>query len=206
MSETERSHAPTVQPGMYVKRPIPVRADRWWKNGDHPDDRVGKREIDEAALLDAHPELLGPDGMVGPVPEDAPTFERLEGAVVRFYRHPDVPGDTACKHCGRPLHVHGWIETLEGGHIVCPGDVIITGVRGERYPCKAGIFAETYAAAKTVGTVRTEWVIRRDDGGEVVSVPLVTDDETLARGWGAQWAPGAHLARRTVTYSPWEPA
>ena len=38
----------------------------------------------------------------------------------------------------------GWIETLEGGHIVTPGDWIITGVKGERYPCKPDIFEATY--------------------------------------------------------------
>ena len=38
----------------------------------------------------------------------------------------------------------GWCPTLEGGHIVTPGDWIITGVKGEHYPCKPDIFAETY--------------------------------------------------------------
>ena len=42
------------------------------------------------------------------------------------------------------MHVHGWIDTPEGGHIVCPGDYIITGVQGEYYPCKPDIFAQTY--------------------------------------------------------------
>lgn len=42
------------------------------------------------------------------------------------------------------MHLHGWIDTLEGGHTVCPGDVIITGVAGEMYPCKPDIFAKTY--------------------------------------------------------------
>lgn len=38
----------------------------------------------------------------------------------------------------------GWVETLEGGHIVTPGDWIITGVKGEHYPCKPDIFDMTY--------------------------------------------------------------
>ena len=38
----------------------------------------------------------------------------------------------------------GWIETLEGGHVVSPGDWIITGVKGELYPCKPEIFEMTY--------------------------------------------------------------
>lgn len=38
----------------------------------------------------------------------------------------------------------GWVKTLEGGHVVTPGDWIITGVKGEHYPCKPDIFAATY--------------------------------------------------------------
>ena len=38
----------------------------------------------------------------------------------------------------------GYIETLEGDHHVMAGDWIITGVAGERYPCKPDIFAKTY--------------------------------------------------------------
>ena len=51
-----------------------------------------------------------------------------------------------CQHCNVAMGEHGWIDTLEGGHIVCPGDFIITGVEGERYPCKPDIFAKTYEA------------------------------------------------------------
>lgn len=40
----------------------------------------------------------------------------------------------------------GWIGTLEGGHVVSPGDWIITGVAGEQYPCKPEIFEATYEA------------------------------------------------------------
>ena len=40
----------------------------------------------------------------------------------------------------------GYINTLEGGHEVTPGDWIITGVQGERYPCKPDIFTATYEA------------------------------------------------------------
>jgi hypothetical protein len=109
---------------LYRKRPVVIMAHQWFANGDHPEDRVGETEPD-----------LGYPGK---------TYTRLEGAVVRYFRHPDVPGDTPCKHDGHPMHVHGWIDTLEGGHIVCPGDQIITGVAGEVYPCKPDIFAASY--------------------------------------------------------------
>ncbi len=57
-----------------------------------------------------------------------------------------------CEHCrlykfaDGTGYTHGWIKTLEGGHIVCPGDFIITGVKGEVYPCKHDIFDQTYEA------------------------------------------------------------
>lgn len=41
--------------------------------------------------------------------------------------------------------VTSWrIGTLEGGHIVTPGDWIIKGIKGEHYPCKPDIFEATY--------------------------------------------------------------
>lgn len=40
------------------------------------------------------------------------------------------------------------IDTLEGRHVVTPGDWIITGVKGEHYPCKPDIFAMTYEPAE----------------------------------------------------------
>lgn len=46
---------------------------------------------------------------------------------------------------GPHLREHcGWISTLEGGHVVSPGDWIITGIKGEMYPCKPEIFEATY--------------------------------------------------------------
>ncbi len=68
-----------------------------------------------------------------------------EGKVVR-YRTPNQYVQTQCQKCGATLHTHGFIDTLEGGHIVCPGDWIITGVKGETYPCRADIFEQTYDA------------------------------------------------------------
>ena len=40
-----------------------------------------------------------------------------------------------------------WLKSLEGWLKVTPGDWVITGVRGERWCCDAGIFAETYEPA-----------------------------------------------------------
>ena len=69
---------------------------------------------------------------------------------VGYYRRPEeeFSGEILCQHCEKPLHIHGWIDTLEGGHIVCPRDWIITGIKGEQYPCKPDIFAATYELAE----------------------------------------------------------
>ncbi|HEX5362344.1 MAG TPA: hypothetical protein VFW49_14855 [Fluviicoccus sp.] len=40
------------------------------------------------------------------------------------------------------------IPTLEGSHHMTPDDVLITGVKGEIYPCKLDIFAATYEPAE----------------------------------------------------------
>jgi len=48
----------------------------------------------------------------------------------------------------KPGSDKGYIETLEGGHEVTPGDWIIRGVKGEYYPCKPDIFEATYEAVK----------------------------------------------------------
>jgi hypothetical protein len=82
----------------------------------------------------------------GDHPQDGP--QELEGHIVRYFRRPDVPGTSTCGTCGSTFHDHGWIDTLEGGHIVCVGDYIITGVNGEMYPCKPDIFVKTYEEVK----------------------------------------------------------
>ncbi|MCI7403964.1 MAG: PGDYG domain-containing protein [Pyramidobacter sp.] len=76
---------------------------------------------------------------------------------VQWFKHGDVNIDIVrhvklagseegktCPRCGYTLEDHGFVDTLEGGHVVCPGDYIITGVNGEHYPCKPDIFAKTY--------------------------------------------------------------
>ncbi|HBZ37704.1 MAG TPA: hypothetical protein DEO59_04230, partial [Balneola sp.] len=74
--------------GKFRKKPVIIDVTQWFKNGDHPKDNSHR------------------NGTV------------WEGAVVRYFRHPDIAGATICKHCGHTMHHHGWIDTLEGGHIV----------------------------------------------------------------------------------------
>lgn len=46
-----------------------------------------------------------------------------------------------------PLTTPQYIETLEGTMRADAGDYIITGIHGERYPCKAAVFHATYEPA-----------------------------------------------------------
>ena len=71
-------------------------------------------------------------------------FLRGDHVAVGYYRNPNDPGDRRCRICGQRMCQHGWIDRGEGGHTVCPGDWIITGVQGEHYPCKPDIFEATY--------------------------------------------------------------
>ena len=70
-------------------------------------------------------------------------FKNGDHPLVQPYSNPEREGQSSCQHCGFLLD-HGWIGTLEGGHIVCPGDWIIKGIKGEHYPCKPDIFEQTY--------------------------------------------------------------
>ncbi len=112
----------------FRKRPVVIEAHQWHKNGDHPEDDC---RITEPDTLSGKPWLS-------------------EGKVVRYFRRPEAEyaSDALHKVCGRAWYMHGWIDTLEGGHTVCPGDWVITGVKGERYPCKPDIFDATYEAVE----------------------------------------------------------
>lgn len=55
---------------------------------------------------------------------------------------PKADGDTT------PHELDGkhWVSTLEGPLHVSEGDYIITGIKGEHYPCKPDIFEASYDA------------------------------------------------------------
>ena len=46
--------------------------------------------------------------------------------------------------CAPYDRIKGMVQTLEGPVYADPGDWIITGVKGEKYPCKPDIFEATY--------------------------------------------------------------
>ncbi len=83
-----------------------------------------------------------------PVVLEAVQFQWRDGDGI-----PDIPGikfevwkpvKTAGGMKDGPVVETAYISTLEGPLHVSRGDWIITGVKGERYPCKPDIFAATY--------------------------------------------------------------
>lgn len=117
----------------YRKKPVVIEATQWFQNGDHPKDDCRQMGSSETG-------------------ESFPQVYLSEGKVVRYFRHPETPGQLACQYCTQPMHKHGWIDTVQGGHVVCPRDWIITDGRvkdeqhGHYYPCKPDIFEATYEA------------------------------------------------------------
>ena len=99
----------------YIKKPIPIEiSEPWWKDGDHP----SVKPSSEAKWIWANTSWY---------------------RITPFEREPGY-----CLKCLCDVTKHGWLGTLEGGHIVCPGDRIVTGVQGEQYPIKPDIFEQTY--------------------------------------------------------------
>ena len=71
----------------------------WWKNGDHPGDDVWRPYEDTGAI---------------------PLSPR-EGRVVRYFRHPQIDGESRCDNCSHVMNNHGWLDVGEDGKKVCPG-------------------------------------------------------------------------------------
>ena len=76
-------------------------------------------------------------------------FKNGDHPAVRLTSYMEVANELGTSGCSREEPYWTWqamgmIDTLEGKHAVVPGDWIITGVKGEHYPCKPDIFDMTY--------------------------------------------------------------
>ena len=118
---------------LFIKRPDPVSAVRWFKNGDHPMDY----SVDHHALR---------QGVVVIMTKEERKREGYEGDVVRYYRTHMLDGRKTCPQCGQTMHHHGWIDGPEGGHTVCPGDWIVSNGPGKYFPVKPMVFEKEYVA------------------------------------------------------------
>lgn len=117
--------------GRYRKLPVEIEAYQWYAVSPYVE--RAKRDVDYYR----HPPVDPRTGEVS-VAHDAIRMGRLS--------HSEVPLRFRRDDCPYLMDDHGYIDTLEGGHTVCPRDWIITGVANEKYPCKPAIFAATYEA------------------------------------------------------------
>ncbi len=76
------------------------------------------------------------------------------------------------------------VDTLEGKMRVSPGDWIITGVKGEQYPCKPDVFAATYERVEEVPAVYLHRWSSGDDVERDFEVTLSSDIEILFASYG----------------------
>lgn len=100
----------------YTRKPITVDAIKWMKNGDHPQDGT---DFDEHGIL-------------------------LEGKVIRYFRDPNVDGETICALCGERAHVHGFLDLPNGAQIVCPGSFVVTKDDGTTIALSPKDFADNF--------------------------------------------------------------
>ena len=92
-------------PKKYRKKPVTVEASLWRKDGDH----------DEVGLYRYPP--------VDPITGEISASD--DAILMGQMRHSEVPERFRRATCDALMDDHGWIDTLEGGHTVCPGDYII---------------------------------------------------------------------------------
>lgn len=104
----------------YRKKPSLTEATQWFQNGDHPLD--DSKPVERA--------------------EGSPSLS--EGKVVRYFRSLNIPGGRFCPDCGNVMQKHGLLDGVNGEETVCPGDYIVTTVKGNYYRISAVEFEAMY--------------------------------------------------------------
>ena len=108
---------------------------------------------------------------------------------MKFRKKPVVIEATQWFKDGDHPNVKKWndneyrVTTLEGAMIVTPGDWIITGVKGEYYPCKPDIFEMTYEPLYTTPQARP-WVDLSDSQIEQVYYDVAKLHRGAPMPWG----------------------
>lgn len=107
---------------------------------NHTVTRYRKRPIEIEAVQLTWATWSAVCDFIGPFPEG------MRGVYVDEFTgvHDDFPGDNSD---GTMCRIGLLIPTLEGTMLAVQDDWIIRGVKGELYPCKPDIFAETYEPA-----------------------------------------------------------
>ena len=100
----------------FRKKPVVVEAQQWWPPGDS--------RHDPEMLFDRKGNTVSP-----------PDYRKIGDLYCA------IRGDLGM---GPAMYmIHSWSNSEVQVH---PGDWIITGVKGEKYPCRPDVFEETYEA------------------------------------------------------------
>lgn len=110
----------------YRKKPTLTEATQWFKNGDHPQDET--KSVEKAG---------GSPGLT-------------EGKVVRYFRSLNIPGGRFCPECGSVMQKHGILDGLNGEETVCPGDYIVTNLKGKFYRLPSADFEAQFEPYEVV--------------------------------------------------------
>lgn len=103
----------------YRKKPVIVEAKQWFP--------PGHEQHDPSMLVHRKGNTVNP-----------PDYRRVGDLYLAFEGGlPNIGGDDIFM-----------VRTLEGNLKVSPGDWIIIGVKGEKYPCKPDVFEATYELVK----------------------------------------------------------
>ena len=86
------------------------------------------------------------------------------------------------------------IETLEGTMHASVGDYIITGVRGEKYPCKPYIFEQTYEPADA--PTASPWHRVEDELPDLLQFVVACNDE-------GKCVVAQYVGYQTDSLTPW---
>lgn len=105
-----------------------------------------------------------------------------------------------------------YIETLEGTHKANIGDYIITGVKGEQYPCKPDIFEQTYEPAEELkgskSTPLNSWISVKDrlpEDGNIVLAYISKNRVIITAAYYADREEWLTCDFRCLPITHWQP-
>lgn len=107
-----------------------------------------------------------------------PNFRKKPVTISAEQWFPDIPVEGVIQpHPKSMTQFEPHIDSLEGVHLVSPGDWVIVGVVGEKYACKDHIFKATYEPVDDEGAIALGWESLEDF--ECRRTIFLETDETL---------------------------
>jgi len=61
--------------------------------------------------------------------------------------------NSVCPDCNNRMNLHGWVDGLAGGIMVCPGDFVVTCSEGKYWPYKPETFFDMFYTHKEYAAI-----------------------------------------------------